>query len=144
MADQTFPGPIDFILIEFPQDASTSAVADALTAILERDIVHLYDIAAVRKDADGDVTRVDLDHAASTLEGFAAFAGAQSGLFDAQDISDAGAILDAGMSGLLLAYENSWASGFVGAAHSAGGRVIASERIPAQVLVDALESLEAS
>ena len=41
-----------------------------------------------------------------------------------------------------MAYENAWAVPFVAAAHAAGGQVVASERIPAQVLIDALDAVE--
>lgn len=140
MSDDTALGPLDFILIEFPDDASTAPVAAALADILDRGIVRLFDVAAVRKDRDERVMRVDLAAGAPGLDAFAAFAGAQSGLFDADDIDEAGAALWPGMVGLMLAFENTWAGDFVTAAHAAGGQVIASERIPAQALLDALDA----
>jgi hypothetical protein len=76
--------------------------------------------------------------------GFEAFAGAQSGLFDDEDVRLAADVLDPDTSALLIAFENAWASPFVTAAHAAGGQVVASERIPAQVLIEALEAVESA
>lgn len=142
MSDDTALGPLDFIVIEFPEGASTAPVAAALADVLDRGIVRLFDVAAVRKDTAEVVSRIELSEDAPELSAFAAFAGAQSGLFDSSDVEEAGAILDPGMCGLLLAFENSWASAFVTAAFAAGGQVVASERIPAQALLDALDVVE--
>lgn len=142
MPEDTALGPLDFIVLEFPEGAATAPVAAALGGVLDRGIVRLFDIAAVRKDADGTVSHVDLAEGAPGLNAFAAFAGAQSGLFDDSDVDQAGEVLEPGMFGLVVAFENTWASGFVSAAHAAGGRVVASERIPAQTLLDALDALD--
>lgn len=143
MPDDTALGPVDYILLEFPDGAPISPVAAALASLLDRGIVRLFDIAAIHKDTDSNLTHVDLAQGAPGLDAFAAFAGAQSGLFDSSDVDLAGEVLDAGMSGLMLAFENSWAGEFVTAAHTAGGRVVASDRIQAQTLLDALDALEA-
>lgn len=134
------PGPIDFVVIEFPAGPDTAAAADELRAVVDMGIVSLLDIAVVTKSAGGDVARGEVSDAA--LAGFSQFAGAVSGLFDEADIAEVGEILDPGVTALVVAYENTWASRFVDAADNAGGRVVASDRIPAQVILDALDSLE--
>lgn len=145
MANETLPGPIDFILIEFPAGASTGSAAEAMSHLVDSGIVRIYDIALIRKSTDGSSDRVELG---KTVEdagaGFEPFAGAQSGLFDAEDIAQAGAALKPDTVALLVAYENAWAAPFVTAAHAAGGQVIASERIPAQTLIDVLDAAEAA
>lgn len=135
-------GPLDFFLIEFPERATTSPVATELSAVLDRGLIRLFDVAAVRKDDAGRVARVGISDAASRLDGFEAFAGAESGLFDDSDLDQAGEVLEPGMTGLLIAIENTWASGLVAAVDAAGGRVAASERIPAQLLLDVLDAAE--
>lgn len=145
MASEPLPGPVDFVLIEFPADASTTSTADALTLLVETGIVQIYDVALIRKSDDGSSDRVDLGEPVQGAgAGFEAFAGAQSGLFDDEDISNAGAALKPDTTALLVAYENSWAAPIVTAAHGAGGQVVASERIPAQTLIDVLDAAEAA
>jgi hypothetical protein len=42
----------------------------------------------------------------------------------------------------LIVYENTWAIPFVAAAREAGAQVVAGGRIPADVVMDALDALE--
>jgi hypothetical protein len=145
VTDDALPGPIDFVLIEFPTGASTTATARALSDLLDAGTVRLYDIALLRKTSDGRSERVDLGTALDGAgSGFDAFAGAQSGLFDDEDIRKSADVLEPGTTAVLAAFENAWASPFVTAAHAAGGQVVASERIPAQMLIEALEAVEST
>jgi hypothetical protein len=50
--------------------------------------------------------------------------------------------MEPGTVAALIVYENCWAIPFVAAARNSGGEVIASARIPAADLMDALEALE--
>lgn len=142
MTNDAAPGPLDVLLVEFPAHAVTEPVAAELAAVLDSGVVRLFDIAAVCKDDSGRTTRVDVGDGAPGLGGFEAFAGAASGLFDDSDVDQAGEVLEPGTSGLLIAIENTWASGVVGAVARAEGQVVASERIPAQELLDALDATE--
>lgn len=145
MANEPLPGPVDFVLIEFPASASTASTADALARLVEAEIVRIYDIALIRKNTDGSSSRIDLGAPIQGAgAGFEAFANAQSGLFDDDDVNQAGAALRLDTAGLLVAYENAWAAPIVTAAHGAGGQVVASERIPAQTLIDVLDAAEAA
>ena len=137
------PGPIDFVLIELPEAAATDATGRALGALVDGGTIRLFDIAVLAKAGDGSVRRLDLadpDHPGA--RSFAPFAGAQSDLFDEDDLAQAAAAIEPRTVALLVAYENSWAQPFVTAAHAAGGQVVASERIPAQTLIDALDASE--
>jgi hypothetical protein len=134
MSAQDVPGPIDFVLIEFPAEADLAAPAAALSDLLEGGTIRLFDIAHLHKQGDDDWGRHDL----AADDRLAAFSGAQSGLFDDEDVAQSASAMEPGTQALLIAYENSWAIPFVGAAAASGGQMIASDRIPAQVLLDAL------
>lgn len=145
MPDPDIPGPIDFLLVEYPGDRLDDASSAALFELIEQGVVRLFDLAVVRKDATGSWSTVDFDGGNSeVLGGFSAFAGARSGLLSAEDIAQAGEALDPGTVAVLVVYENAWAIPFVAASHAAGGQVIASQRITAQELLDALDATEAS
>lgn len=140
MSDITAHGPIDFVLLEFPGDIPLTECAAELANILDTGAVALYDLLAVRKEADGTFSGLELDQ----LDGsFAAFAGARSGLLGDQDIADAAEALAPGTVAVLLVYENTWASSFVSAVYRAGGEMVASARLPAADVIEALEALEA-
>lgn len=143
MAEENLSGPVDFVLIEFPSGVSMTSTAAALADLLDTGVVRLYDIVLIRKAGDGGSERLDLDAPPDGVgSGFEAFAGAQSGLFDDEDVRKSADALEPDTTALLIAYENTWASPFVTAAHAAGGQVVASDRIPAQLLIDALETAE--
>ncbi|MCZ7536278.1 MAG: DUF6325 family protein [Acidimicrobiia bacterium] len=139
MSDDDVFGPIDFLLLEFPDREPTGETAAALVDLVESDTIRLYDLAAIRKDASGIVEGFEI----SDL-GFAAIAGARSGLLSEDDISEAAVAMEPSTVAVLLVYENRWAVPFVRAAHGAGGQVIASARIPATDIMAALDALDAS
>lgn len=136
-------GPIDYVLLEFPDQEPTGDTARALTELVESGTIHLYDVLAVRKDADGTVSGFELSDLGDGVADFAVFAGARSGLLGDEDVEEAGEILEPGTIAVLIVFENAWARPFVAAAHDAGGQVIASARIPADDIIDALDALEA-
>jgi hypothetical protein len=76
--------------------------------------------------------------------GFADLAGVRSGLLTDEDMEKAAAAMQPGTLAVLIVYENTWAVPFVAAAMESGGELIASARIPAQDVMDALDSLEAN
>lgn len=129
-------GPVDFVLIELPADAALDGPAAALVDLVDAGTVRLWDVALVRKDG-GTTTPAELSGALAPL------AGARSGLLSADDLAEAGAALHDGTTGLLLVYENAWAAPFVAAARGAGGEMVATQRITAQQIMDALDALDA-
>lgn len=143
MSDTGVHGPIDFVLIEFPGDRVTGAAADALMGLVERGIIRVYDLLVIRKADDGTFAGIDVsDVSANNVGGFTAFTGARSGLLSDDDLRQAADAMEPGTVAALIVYENSWAVPFVKAARDAGGEVIASARIPAQDVMDALDALE--
>lgn len=143
MSDSVTHGPIDFVLIEFAGDRLTGRTADALMDLVDRGIVRVYDLLVVRKDNDGSFTGIDItDLSADHVGGFTAFAGARSGLLGDDDLRQAADAMQPGTVAALIVYENSWAIPFVAAALDAGGQLIASARIPAQDVMDALDAVE--
>ena len=138
-------GPIDFLLLEFPSDKMDGSAANALFDLVDGGVIRLYDLLVIRKDSDGSVAVVDITATGpDTFGGFVAFAGARSGLLGDDDIAEAGEMIKPGTAAALLVYENSWAIPFVAAARGAGGEVVASARIPATVVMDVLDQLDAT
>ncbi|HMQ26285.1 MAG TPA: DUF6325 family protein [Acidimicrobiales bacterium] len=137
-------GPIDFVLIELDPEKVRGEAAAAVLDLVDAGIVRLLDVALLAKDGDGTVVAVDLAEAAAEAAGdFSAIAGARSGLLSDEDLAEAGAALEPGKLGALLVYENAWAAPFVAAVRRAGGELVASARINAADVLDALDALEA-
>lgn len=138
-------GPIDFLLLEFDADKMTGEAAAAMMDLVDAGIVHIFDFLVIRKEADGSISGIDVtDLSADSLGGFAVFAGARSGLVGDEDIAEAGDAMEAGTAAALIVYENAWAVPFIAAARKADARVVASARIPADAIMDALDQLDSA
>lgn len=138
-------GPVDFVLIEFPETGLGDDTADALIDLVDRRVIQVYDFTIIRKDATGaarSVALTDLDP--EVIGRFAAFQGASSGLIDSNDITEAAAAMDNGTLAVLIVFENSWAAQFGAAARRGGGQLIAFERIPIQAIIATLDELDAA
>ena len=133
------------MLIEFDGDRLTGRAAEELSNLVDRGIVRLYDVLVVGKADDGTAFAVDLaDAAADKVGGFAGLAWARSGLLADDDVQEAAGAMAPGTVAALIVYENTWAIPFVAAARESGGELIASARIPAQDVMDALAALEST
>jgi len=132
-------GPIDLLVVEFPAAADRTRVAAALLDLVDSGTIRLYDLVVVHKGADGVVAELAPVAGDAAL---APFAGARSGLVDADDLADVTAVLDPDTTAAVLVYENTWAVPFVAAALEAGGQLVASSRLTAQEINDALDQVE--
>jgi hypothetical protein len=136
-------GPIDVLVLQFPMDADGQEVRTALLDLVDRDLIRIYDLMVVRKDADGNTTEVASgDGGPGGDAGLDAFRGARSGLIGDEDLEDIKRLLDPDTVGGVLVYENSWAIPFVEAARAAGGELVATTRLTAQEIADALDAVE--
>jgi hypothetical protein len=145
VTDEDVHGPIDFVLIEFKGDRLNGEAGAALLDLVDAGTIRIWDLLIVTKNDDGSVQGInieDLDN--EHLGSFTAFVGAQSGLLGDDDVNEAGNALEPGTVAALIVYENSWAIPFVKAARGAGAEVVATARIPADVVIEVLEAAEAA
>lgn len=138
-------GPIDYAVIEFPGSKMTGEGIPILLDLMERGVVRILDLIFVTKALDGTVAGLAL----ADLDGdgeldLAVFEGASSGLLGAEDVQDAGSVLEAGSSAMVLVYENAWAAPFASALRRGGAQLVASGRIPHELVVEALDELDAA
>lgn len=139
--DEVELGPVDYIVIEYPDGNPTGEALPYLLDLVDRGIVRILDVALVAKSADGDVAVLNLDALQGTSE-FAVFEGAATGLLDDDDIAQGAGILTPGAVGAILVYENTWAAPFATALRRAGAQLIANGRIPVNAIIAALEADE--
>jgi hypothetical protein len=109
--------------------------------LVESGTIRLYDLMVISKTESGAVEAMEIKDS-PLAQDFSYFAGASSGLLSDDDLREAAEAMTPGTVAALMVYENSWAIPFVAAARSSGGEVVASGRIPAQDLMDALDALE--
>jgi Family of unknown function (DUF6325) len=137
-------GPIDVVVIGYPADAPmTGEAVPILVDLVDRGIVRVLDVLFVTKGEDGAFAGFTVDGIDKDRIGdFTIFEGASSGLLGDEDAESAAAAMEPGESAVVLVYENRWAAPFAAAVRRNGGQLIATQRIPTQELIGALERLE--
>jgi len=144
MADDLEVGPVDYLVVEFPGNKMTGEGLPILVDLVDRGIIRVLDLVFVRRDDDGTVSAFEItDFDGDGALDLAVFQGAKSGLLDDSDINEAGSAIQPGSSAALLVYENTWAAPMVGALRRSGAELVASGRIPAADLLEAIDALEA-
>lgn len=140
--DEVQIGPIDYLVVEYPNGNPTGEALPHLIDLVDRGIVRILDVAVIAKGVDGEVAVIDLESIQEAAGDLAVFAGAATGMLDDEDIAETAAIMTPGAIGAILVYENTWAAPFATALRKAGGELIANGRIPVNALIAALEAQE--
>jgi uncharacterized membrane protein len=128
-------GPVEILVVGFPGNQFTGEIAPALADLVQSGLIRVIDLVFVAKDADGNVVGIelsDIDPAASAA--FQPHVEEPSGLLAEEDIEDLGADLPPDSSAAILLFEHLWATKFRDAVLDSGGELLASIRIPKEVV----------
>jgi hypothetical protein len=139
MAD-TVLGPIDYLAVEWPDRHVTGEGFRLLMELVDREIVRVLDLQFIAKDADGNVSKVevaDVEHSNALDE---RLWGLSSGLLDQSDIDQVAAAIEPGSLAGILVYENLWAVPMWTALDRSTARLVGAGRIPGPDLVAALDA----
>ena len=139
-------GPVDYMIVAFPGNQFKGEIAPALADLVDAGTIRIIDIAFVGKDADGDTVAFELTELDPEVQKGLDNLGIEvEGLFNEDDLKDAGEALEPNSSAALLVWENVWAREVAQALRNAGGELVAFERLPHDVVQAAREwALEAA
>jgi hypothetical protein len=139
-------GPVDIVVIGFPPDAPmTGEAIPLLLDLVDRGIIRVLDVLFVMENEDGTFSGFEAQDLESDRIGdFKVFEGASSGLLGEEDVATAAEAIEPGTAAVMIVYENRWAGPFVAAVRRNGGILLDNQRIPAQDLIDALDTVEAA
>ncbi|GAA4051620.1 DUF6325 family protein [Nonomuraea soli] len=133
-------GPVDVAVITFGGDRFDGTAAAAVHELQENGTVRVIDLSFVRKGDDGGVTTIEADD--SEVAGrFAGLADEELDLLSDEDLTLIGEQLEPGTAAVVVVWENTWAAKLVSALSSSKGEVAMLQRIPRQVVADALEAV---
>jgi len=136
-------GPVEYLIVGFPGNQFSGAIAPELAKLVESGTIRILDLVFIMKDEAGDVVAVELeDHDDVAL--FNALDGEVGGLISEEDIEYAAIELEPNSSAALLIWEDLWAAPFVDAMRNAGGVLIEGSRIPHDLIEAAEVALAAA
>ncbi len=135
-------GPIDFLALEFEGNQFKGEILPSLLELVDQKIIRVIDLVIVRKETDGEVAALELQQLDSNTMAVLDPLGIEvTGMIATNDIDMIGAQLADNSTAAIMLFENLWAVKFKEAVLEANGRVIMQERIPHEVVLDALEEM---
>ncbi|MBA8816958.1 putative membrane protein [Microbacterium halimionae] len=134
-------GPVELHLIGFEGDRPAPGVIAAITDLIDSGLVRLLDFIIVSKSEDGEVTAIEIDDDTDRY-GFGGVELAEIGIAGTEDIEELAAMIPAGSSAAVVAYEMAWAKRLAQTFAASGSVLLHSERIPAPVVNALLEAAQ--
>ncbi len=134
-------GPVDWIVVEFPEPKFHGTIAPVLQDLVDRELIRVLDLIFLTRDLDGGFEAfeaADMDD--SDIGELRSFETELAMLLSEQDVTDLVETLEPGSSAAVLVWENLWAAPFGSAVRHAGGHLAASGRIPVQAVIAAAEA----
>lgn len=137
-------GPIDFIVLEFPGNRFRGEILPDLFELVDKEIIRIIDLVIIMKGQEGQVTVRELRELdPAHVELFSPLKAEVSEMITEIDINMiAEKLADNSTAGLLL-IENLWAKKTQQAMLDANGRAVMFERIPHDVVEEALADIGA-
>ena len=134
-------GPVDWIVVEFPETKLTGEIAPILKDLVDRELIRVLDLLFLTKDLDGGFEVFEAtDMEDSEIGELRAYETELAMLLSEQDVTDLVETIEPGSSAAVLVWENLWAAPFGSAVRRAGGQLAASGRIPVQAVIAAAEA----
>ena len=133
-------GPIDFLALDFKTDQLKGEILPELLELVKNKIVRVIDLVIIQKYEDGHHEAMEMQQLAPDL--LALFDPLEieiSGIIQAEDIAEVAEAMENGTNAALLLFENVWAVRFIEAVLRANGKLLAHERIPAEVVNEVLD-----
>ena len=137
-------GPIDYLALEFPTATLNGEGLACLVDLVDRGIIRILDLRFVKREDDGSFTGVAIGDMDGDGESTWRSSRVSSPAAGRRRRTPGGRAIEPGSAVGLLLYENTWAGPFVSAMRRAGADVIASGRIPADDVLQALDALESA
>jgi hypothetical protein len=137
-------GPVDILEVAFPGNEFNGAILPALENLIASGTIRVLDLMFAYKTEDGQVGSIELAGLSERYGPlFTSVDGdVPGGLLDAEDVAELTDILEPNSSIAVICWENTWAAPFVSALEGSGAVVLDQARVPRDVVLAALASVE--
>ncbi len=142
--EETPYGPVDYVVIEFPEAKFSGEGLPILLDLVARGVIRVLDAVAIKANDDGTFVSLSVEDLDQTGGAWELVSGWGTDVLSQDDFDEVGAILAPGSAAAIIVYENTWAGPFAAAMLKAGGRVVAFDRIPVVDVIAAVEAAEAN
>jgi len=135
-------GPVEYMVVAFPGNKFNGEILPAIAEQVEAGTIRIIDLAFVSKDADGNVTALEVSDLDSQLgQAFHELLSddATGGLLNEEDMMAVAEEMEPNFSAGLLVWEDVWATKIKNAIVDSGGELWDLERVPYQVVDAAIE-----
>lgn len=131
-------GPIEILVLRFPDDQSAGRILPELERLVEDTTVTIVDGLFVTIDDDGSPRSVEFDEldADSAVAILRSLLGAAEELLSDQDVAELVTELEPGSSIAILVVEHTWLKSLRDTVTDAGGVLLDSIRIPDETVAD--------
>lgn len=135
-------GPIDFLALSFKGNNFKGEIVSGIQELVADGTIRIIDAVVVRKDAEGKVDAMELQELdGQNLSILSPLKAEVNSMITRTDIDMIAEKLENNSSAALLLWENLWAIKVKQAILDAGGEVVMQERIPHEVVEEALQDL---
>ena len=138
-------GPLEFIIIGCPGGHFTKEIVPELHAIQEKDLIRVVDLLFLRKDAQGNVTVLEVkDLNDEELAAFGILKNNLLGLITHEDIMTLSNVIPVDTSTVVLLLEHLWIGGLEKAIERAKGTVFIGGMVPQEAREQLKQELAAA
>ncbi|MFY9232605.1 MAG: DUF6325 family protein [Candidatus Nanopelagicales bacterium] len=127
-------GPVDVYVIAFPGNQFSGEIVPAVLEQVENGNIRVLDVLFVMKDAEGELAVLEIEDLDANGAAFVELDIISPGALNEEDAEEIADSIPANTSALVIAYENTWMEGLIGAFARAGALPIDHVRIPATVV----------
>ena len=133
-------GPVDFLALEFTNDQLKGEIMPALMELVDNKTIRVIDLVVIQKDQAGQYEALELQQLKpEVIAIFDPLMVEISGIIQVEDIDAIAEQMENNTTAAVMLFENLWAIKFKEAVLRANGQLLAQERIPYQVVDEALE-----
>jgi len=137
-------GPVDFLVLEFQGNHFNGDIMRNLHELVAAGTIRIIDLVVITKSQLGSVSTLEMQELGmENSEALAPLQATISEMITRDDLTAIGEELANNSTAAVLLYENLWAVKTMEAMINAKGRLLAFQRIPHQVVVEALQDIAA-
>lgn len=127
-------GPVDVYVIGFPGNQFSGEIVPAVLEQVANGNIRILDVLFVMKDAEGTIAVLDVEDLGPEGAAYVELDVISPGALNEEDADEIAETLPADSSALMIAFENTWMEGLIGAFARAGALPLDHVRIPATVV----------